>query len=68
VSGASLYEKNGNGYNPVAALASERQQMLEMRFRKARAIVPPHIVLRVFKEPEENIEAWDIVNRFADHH
>ncbi|KDQ18968.1 hypothetical protein BOTBODRAFT_28451 [Botryobasidium botryosum FD-172 SS1] len=72
MSGASLYEKNGNGngngYNPVAALASERQQLLEMRYRKARAIVPPHIVLRVFKEPEENVEAWDIVNQFTDHH
>lgn len=45
----------------------EREQMLDSRVRKARAIIPPHVVLRIFREPEENVEAWDILNQLAPH-
>ncbi|KAH7106058.1 hypothetical protein BKA62DRAFT_688738 [Auriculariales sp. MPI-PUGE-AT-0066] len=54
---------------PTAAAltpAEKRRVELQARLDRAREIVPRHIVLRAFREPEECVETWEILER-AEH-
>ncbi|EIN09461.1 hypothetical protein PUNSTDRAFT_143017 [Punctularia strigosozonata HHB-11173 SS5] len=54
----------GAGRAPQGLSVNERRRFeLQQRVYKARAIVPPHIPIRVFREPQECVEAADMLDK-----
>ncbi|KAI0316763.1 hypothetical protein OF83DRAFT_1059817 [Amylostereum chailletii] len=52
--------------NQAGMTESEKKRYaLQMRVWKARVETPPGVVLRVFREPEECVEAQEVLDRFA---
>ncbi|KAG8847140.1 hypothetical protein FRB96_001658 [Tulasnella sp. 330] len=45
--------------------AEKKRDEFKIRIEAARAFVPPNVVLRVFKEPEECVEASEILQRLG---
>ncbi|KAG9037458.1 hypothetical protein FRB95_005397 [Tulasnella sp. JGI-2019a] len=62
-SSGSGFRKGSKGEDPERVAAEKKRDEFRIRIQAARAIVPKHIVLRVFKEPEECLEATEILDR-----
>ena len=53
---------------PVQMTPVERRRWeLQQRVMRARQMLPPRIVLRIFKEPEECIETYQILDQLGTH-
>ncbi|KAH6916366.1 hypothetical protein BKA70DRAFT_1093056 [Coprinopsis sp. MPI-PUGE-AT-0042] len=48
------------------AMEDRRRAELQLRVWRARTLVPNHIVLRVFRHPEECVEAGEVLDRELD--
>jgi hypothetical protein len=53
-------EGHYTGPSPLSEAEKKRIQ-LQLRIQKARALVPHHIPLRIFRSPEECLEAEEIL-------
>ncbi|EPQ56666.1 hypothetical protein GLOTRDRAFT_138333 [Gloeophyllum trabeum ATCC 11539] len=56
-----------NSMNYAVSEAERKRQELQMRIWRARREVPQHIRLRVFRRPEECVEAFEILGRLEVH-
>ncbi|KAH9940884.1 uncharacterized protein BXZ73DRAFT_42343 [Epithele typhae] len=58
--------QRGASYGQVGTEVERRRLDLQMRLWKARYEVPPHIPIRLFREPEECVEAEEILQRVQE--
>lgn len=65
---ASTSSSASSGVRPVRSITEgeKRRWDLQNRVNKARLMMPPHIVLRVFEDPKDCVEAEHIIRRLMD--
>lgn len=55
-------QRNGQPQQQMTP-AERRRWELDLRIQRARDSIPPHIVFRVFRNADENVEALDILKK-----
>ncbi|KAI0064045.1 hypothetical protein BV25DRAFT_1882683 [Artomyces pyxidatus] len=67
VNGSNSSSASSRVHTPQASLSDsdKRKLTLQLRVWKARVDLPPNVVLRIFREPEECVEAMHVVDGMA---
>ena len=58
-------ERRKNSASSIISI-EKRKRELQTRMVNARSIIPSHVIFRVFRDPEECVEAAQIVDRLME--